>query len=370
MPTGVVTSETAPGTPAIGVREKTSFWYSLRWMVVIAFLLRLGAIILLHTYRYRVAEGHFDFGYEMGHLARSIALGQGFSNPFQVATGPTAWEPPVYQYLAAGIFRIFGIYTNTSAFVLLTINSIFSALTCIPIYLIAKRTFDQKVALWSAWVWALLPYTMYWSTKWVWETALSALLLALLFLITLTISEDSKWSRWLLLGLLWGIGALVNPSLLSFLPVSLIWLAYERRADLPRFTAQTTVAILLLGAVLTPWTVRNYEVFGKFILVRDNFPAELRMGNDPHANGTWMWWLHPTLNVLEMRKFQQLGEISYIAQRKQEALSFIAANPGTFLKLCLFRFIYYWGGLPRASEIPALAPLKNSLFLASSVLAI
>src|SRR5207302_3854887 len=33
------------------------------------------------------------------------------------------------------------------------------------------------------------------------------------------------------------------------------------------------------------------------------------------------------------------------------------------------RFVYYWSGLPRSSEIPALAPLKNSLFLASSVLA-
>ena len=372
MPAGVVTSQSAPGAPLVGDAQGrgTSFWYSLRWMVGIAFFLRLGAIIVLHTYRYRVAEGHFDFGYEMGHLARSIALGQGFSNPFQVATGPSAWEPPVYPYLAAGIFKVFGIYTSASAFVLLTINSIFSALTCIPIYLIAKRTCGEKVALWSAWVWALLPYTMYWSTKWVWETAFSALILAVLFLLTLKLAETGTWSRWVQLGLLWGFAALVNPSLLSFLPVSLLWLAYHQRKELGAFAARALVALLLFATVLTPWTVRNYEVFGKFILVRDNLGAELRMGNDAHANGTWMWWLHPTLNVLEMQKFQRMGEINYIAQRKHEALSFIAAHPGFFLKTCLFRFIYYWGGLPRASEIPALAPLKNSLFLASSVLAL
>jgi hypothetical protein len=35
----------------------------------------------------------------------------------------------------------------------------------------------------------------------------------------------------------------------------------------------------------------------------------------------------------------------------------------------LKRFIYYWGGVPRLSEIAALAPVKNSVFLASSVLA-
>src|SRR5205823_8918953 len=142
--------------------------------VAIGFALRFGAILLLHTYRYRTAEAHFDFGYEMGRIAEAIALGQGFSNPFQAPTGPTAWEPPLYPYLTAGIFRIFGVYSNASALALLTINSAFSALTAIPIYLIGKRTFGPKVAMWSAWMWAVLPFTMYWSTKWVWETSLSA----------------------------------------------------------------------------------------------------------------------------------------------------------------------------------------------------
>src|SRR5919201_723049 len=107
---------------------------SLRWMVTAGFLFRLAAILALHTYRYRSTEGHFDFGYEMGRIAQAIASGHGFSNPFQVPTGPTAWEAPLYPYLTGGIFRMFGVYTYSSAFVLLTINSLFSALICIPIY--------------------------------------------------------------------------------------------------------------------------------------------------------------------------------------------------------------------------------------------
>ena len=64
-------------------------------------------------------------------------------------TGPTAWEPPLYPFLIASVFRMFGIYSRASALVLLSLNSIFSALTCIPIFLIAKRCFDEKVAVWS-----------------------------------------------------------------------------------------------------------------------------------------------------------------------------------------------------------------------------
>ena len=355
---------TGRSTPARIAAFRQSFF----WMVAIAFLLRFAAIILLHTYRFRTTESHFEFGYEMGRVAQALASGHGFSNPFQIPTGPTAWEPPLYPYLAAAIFRVFGIYSHASAFVLLTINSIFSALTCIPIFLIAKRTFGEKVALWSAWSWAVLPFVMYWSTKWVWETSFSALLLATLFLITLKLDAAPNWRLWLIFGALWGIAALDNPALLSFMPIAFLWICLRRRT--PRILAPRALAALLVfGAITAPWLLRNYNTFGKFIFIRDNLGAELRLGNGPDANGTWMWYLHPTQNVLEMRKFQRLGEIAYIAQRRQEAVNFILHNPGRFAVLSLKRFIYYWSGLPRSSEIPALAPLKNSLFLASSVLA-
>src|SRR5713101_8929179 len=106
-------------------------------MVLISLLLQIAAIGLLHTYRFRPGEDHFAFGWEMGRVGRSIALGQGFSNPYGDSTGPTAWEPPLYPYLIGGVFKIFGIYTYASAWVLLSINSLFASLTTIPVFLIA-----------------------------------------------------------------------------------------------------------------------------------------------------------------------------------------------------------------------------------------
>jgi hypothetical protein len=70
-----------------------------------------------------------------------------------------------------------------------------------------------------------------------------------------------------------------------------------------------------------------------------------------------------------MRRYRQLGEIAYVAERQREAVAFIREDYPRFLSLCVKRFIYYWGGVPRLSEIAALAPVKNSVFLASSVLA-
>ncbi|HEV2117556.1 MAG TPA: glycosyltransferase [Terriglobales bacterium] len=370
MAVKTLTSDAAASPPALARTPGSNWRDSFFWMVAIGFLLRLGAILVLHTYRYRSTEGHFDFGYEMGRIAAAIASGHGFSNPFQTPTGPTAWEPPLYPYLTAGIFRLFGIYSYASAFALLTINSFFSALTAIPIYLIGKRTFGYTVALWSAWMWAVLPFTMYWSTKWVWETSLSALLLAVIFLLALRLEESQGGRLWAGFGALWGVSALCNPSLLSFLPVSLAWIWHRRLKARRSWLPQTALALLVFAAVVTPWTARNYRVFGKFIFIRDNFGSELRLGNGPGADGTWMWYLHPTQNVLQMREFQRLGELGYIAERNQQARAFIAQDPARFARLSAKRFIYFWAGLPRSSKIAALAPIKNSIFLASSVLAL
>jgi hypothetical protein len=68
-----------------------------------------------------------------------------------------------------------------------------------------------------------------------------------------------------------------------------------------------------------------------------------------------------------MRRYQQLGETAYVAERRREALAFIRADYGRFAWLSVKRFIYYWGGRPRASGSSGLA--DNSVFLASSVLA-
>jgi hypothetical protein len=214
-----------------------------------------------------------------------------------------------------------------------------------------------------------LPSVMYWSTRWVWETSLAALLLALIFWLTLKLEDLEGQTPWIGFGVLWGVAALTNVSLLSFLPASGLWAWYQRSKRGKRSFSGVALASLFFVAAIAPWLVRNYETFGKAIFIRSNFGAELRLGNGPGADGTWMSWVHPSQNLVEFRRYQQLSEIGYVAVRKREAIDFIRADYGRFAWLSFKRFIYYWGGLPRSSEIPALAPFKNSVFLASSVLA-
>ena len=341
---------------------------SLPWVVGIAFALRLCWIVIGHTYRFKTTDNNFSFGWEMGRIAASIASGHGFSNPFGPQTGPTAWEPPLYPYLVAGVFHLFGTYSTAAAFVLLSLNSLFSALTCIPIFLIARRIFSAKVAVGSAWAWALLPNVMFWCTRAIWETSLAALLMATIFWLTLTLEDRDGLLPWLQFGLLWGLAALSSTSLLSFLPASGMWAWYSRAKRGKRSLYGVVLATIVFCACVSPWQVRNYRTFGEFIFIRDNFGAELRLGNGRGADGTWMEYLHPTQDVYAMRQYQEMGELAYIKMRKQQALEYIRADYPRFFGLCAKRFVYFWAGPPKATRPPWLNELKNSLFLASSVL--
>jgi 4-amino-4-deoxy-L-arabinose transferase-like glycosyltransferase len=338
------------------------------WMVAIAFILRVGWIIVAHTYKFRSTENNFSFGWEMGRIGAAIASGQGFSNPFGAQTGPTAWVSPLYPYLIGGVFRVFGTYSHASAFVLLTINSICSALTCIPIFLIGRRIFSETVAVGSAWTWALLPYVMFWCTRWVWETSFSALLLTSLFWLTLMMEDVEGLKPWLAFGLLWGLAALASTVLVAFLPASGLWTWYRRAQKCKPSLKGVVVAAAVFFACIAPWLVRNYRTFDKFIFIRDSFGAELRLGNGNGADGTWMQYLHPTQDGYAMRQYTALGEIAYIAMRKRQALDYIGHDYARFAILCIKRFVYYWAGAPRLAQTWWLAQVKNSLFLASSVL--
>jgi len=338
--------------------------------VLLSLALQVAAIALLGQYRIRATDNHFGFGWEMGCIGRALAEGRGFSDPYCRGAGPSAWEPPLYPYLIGGVFTLFGIYSVASAWVLLTINSLFASLTSIPLYLIARKTLGERVARWSAWTWALLPYTWYWSIHWVWDTTITPLILSLIFLLSLRLEEWPGLKGWILFGVLWGIGALMNPSILSFLPFCGLWVWYRRcKHGLSSFDG-VVLAWLVFFLCLSPWLVRNYHAFGRFVFIRDDFGQQFRLGNGPNADGILMAYLQPNLNAAERSRFEQMGELAYARERKREAFDFIRENPGRFAVISLKRFVYYWAAPPKRGDSMLAALARSLVFLASSLLAL
>src|ERR1043166_707697 len=122
--------------------SRSQYAASLSQFLAIMFLVGLGVRLLVISFTYAdhldPQRQHWRFAWEMGMVARSIVTGKGFSSPYVGETGPTAWFPPLYPYLLAGVFKIFGLFTKASAIAILSLNSIFSAATILPVVGIAR----------------------------------------------------------------------------------------------------------------------------------------------------------------------------------------------------------------------------------------
>ena len=318
------------------------------WAAAVAFIYRVGLMLYTRSYQFPGGElpmpGTFGFGFETGSIAASLATGHGFSSPFGVASGPTAWVAPVYPFLCATIFKVLGVFTIPSAIAVLVMNCFFSAFTCITIYLIAERTVGRQVGWWASWAWAVIPFFMRWPITWVWDMSLSALLLSLLLLCTLQIGKTKSRSKWLGLGVLWGITALTNPALLTLLPLSAVWFVYRSRDQWHKMVPLMTIAALGCFAVVAPWLVRNRAVFGRYVFIRSNFGFEFDDGNYHYSNGMGWPHRHPTVNPRILKEYLRLGEQGFVAEHTRQGMEFVRRYPSEFAQLCLRRFIAFWDG--------------------------
>lgn len=319
-------------------------WLALCWPIVAAgFIVRLAVIPFLYR-EWLDPNGAWAYG----RVARSLVTGHGFGNVF-AETGPTAVLSPVYAYLLAAIFKVLGIYTPASIMTALAINSLFSALTCIPVFLIARWSFGDRVAKWAAWGWAFSPYGIYYGADWAWSTCLVTLELACLFLMAMRLekSESTRgwlWFEWLCYGLLGGIAALTEPVILAVVPLLGLWTLYRRgRRKQPWKTPMAAAALAAL-AVLAPWFVRNYETFHHFIPVRSGFGLELYIGNNGYSQRWVNSALHLNHNDAELAEYEQVGEVAYMNHKRRQAMDYIGAHPGWYAWMTSRRILYMWTG--------------------------
>jgi hypothetical protein len=374
-------------------------WSTIFWMVLIAFAVRVSFLLLLRTYTFERAD---DYGVgEANNIAASIVKGLGFSSPFSDEyTGPTSWVAPAYPYFVALVFRFFGIMTHASVICIFTVQSLFSALTVIPILGIAQRTVGRRAGMWAAWTWILFPWFSKWAVTWLWEVSLSALLFSLLFWYALYLPEalsndfrrNLAFRHSLGYGALWGFALLVNPVLGTLLPVSLAWCIYElhvrekeslnswrthsqrRHSEarcVPRnpssslnsnperfltpfemttrrFFLQTLrpllTSLLVCAIVISPWLLRNRAVFGHWVFLRSNFGAEFALGNYPSSFGRGWGGKHPSGNAKEYSDYKQMGEVAYVQSKQKLGFEFVREHPAEFLALTARRVLYFWDG--------------------------
>jgi|GEM_PF-3426460 len=326
-----------------------------RWLV--CFVTALGLIGSLLYIRWQRGYETLPWGEEPA-IALHLARGHGYRSPIDTspASPPTAWSPPVYPYLMAGVYRLLGIESLASRWALLVLHALSLALAAGALTALAARHTHLWVAALAGVLLLLQPVFLvhllfYWDTL----PAL-AMFLGLLLLVDSLLHRPLGAGHALLLGGGLGVLALTNPSYILSYPL-LVALPLWRRnwTQRLRFSAITLASFAL---VLLPWTIRNLHVFGQFMFVRAGAAVELRMGNVSGSNGLTLSVMryHPFVDPTERARIAALGETDYFKDCRRRFARDYSAAPAAFWLRSVKRAVFLLVGNPREPEPAPLMP--------------
>jgi 4-amino-4-deoxy-L-arabinose transferase-like glycosyltransferase len=276
-----------------------------------ALLLRLVWLIVVGIEP--VSDG--DMYREFSH---QIANGVGYAYPSGQLTA----------YWAVGTSAFYGLIHFIFGFSDLPIGVANIAIGVGVVYLsytLALRYFDAAVAAIAAWLVALWPVLIQFTTVYASE------LVFLFFLLAALNAWASTKIPFVLRHILWGallcVATYIRPTALPLF-VALPVIDLCRGCKFRNTLVSAVIAGATATALFAPWVIRNQQVFGSSVLVSANFGANLWMGNNPQSNGGYM----------PLPDIDFSNEVTRDQYYKKEAINFIMENPIEYGKLVLRRF--------------------------------
>jgi hypothetical protein len=171
--------------------------------------------------------------------------------------------------------------------------------------------------------------------------------------------------KWLQLGLALGIAVLLRQAILLFVPFLLTWLWWTARNPQhetrnTQYATGTLCALLVLAALILPWTARNYRVFGRFVLLNTNAGFAFFWANHPIHGTNFIPVLPtsgPSYQSLIPPELRGLDEATLDQALLREGLRFVVKDPLRYAFLSLSRakeYFKFWPS-PQSSLVSNIA---------------
>lgn len=280
---------------------------------------------------------------------------------------PSARAGPMLPYVLAGVFAVLG----TNFWSLLLANGIFGAAAAWAVWRIAVGLYgDVRIAALAGLFVALNPGLVFASTM-ITTQGLCVALLAWGVVHALAFVRSDGAARMAVAGILLGLATLTRAEvLLSSLLIALAVWWHGRRAGSSRVGRGALAFVVALVLTLTPWTVRNYLVFGVLLPLTSSSGVVFLHGNGPQYAGVGIWdpevWRVPPADALIALGRTDLAppgsaappvedEVTQRGRAWRIALAHLAEHPIDYPKRCLGRLITVW--LPWT---PVMSPLHRA----------
>lgn len=265
----------------------------------------------------------------------------------------TSIRPPLYPAFLASIYRVAGVQNYQAV---RGVQIVLSLLTTVLVYLLARRLYDQRIAMAAATLHCLYPSLVGATNLVLTETLFTFLLVGFLLLIERSLVTEliqPTQSRWALAsaGVVLGLAALTRSVVWLFPPFAvLLIISFSRQPSWPRRLASALPFMLGFALTLAPWTIRNTRLQETFTTVDVMGGRNVMMGNYEHTPWYRPWaaiemsgdeaW-HSVLSRHHgglAGKTQ--GQIDKLAMKY--ALAYIAEHPGQTTARSSAKLLHFW----------------------------
>jgi hypothetical protein len=317
---------------------------ALAVICVLAFAVRVVAMVALETWEFSPANQHWAAGWETGRIADHLARGLGFSLGAVGPEGdplPTAWLAPLYPALVGKVFTYLGSFTVPALIVVLLLQSLFDAATTWVIGRLGMALGCARGGLIGASLFAFSPAAINISTRILWNTPLLGLLCVLLLLRLVGHARgETRPLSLVVTGLVIGTVLLTSPVPAAFIGAAGAWLTCRQRGV-------RCVAVMATVATLTiaPWMIRNVLAFDAFFFIKSNAGNELFIGNNPLATGGYVRVGGVAREVLGAAEYERLTSLDEVGRARflgNWSMRWIVDHPTEFLALTARRVWIFW----------------------------
>lgn len=255
---------------------------------------------------------------------------------------PSSFFEPLYPLYSAAVYIVFGDRFFFHRFFL----ALMSSFTCILVFHIGKRLFNEGTGYVAALLCAFYPYFIFYTVFLMSET-FTIFFLALSMYYFFRMRDNPNWKEAVYLGIALGLAFYTRSIIMGLVPVLVLWLIilYPKKQLIPVLVTLATLAVML-----SPWIIRNYNLHGKFVLLSTRGGYNLWLRNNPYYYEDELAALgysvpQTILDNIQYREFldypeftSEQGEVERNKILTQEGIKFIKNNPELFTYLCWIRF--------------------------------
>jgi 4-amino-4-deoxy-L-arabinose transferase-like glycosyltransferase len=329
-------------------------------LLLAALGMRLGAAI---WWQGRLPEGtRFAFGDSESYWQLGLKLSCG--QPYEYGDG--GWKifrTPGYPLLLAGLFRVLPSgEQGPSIMAARALGALLGCLTIGGVAAIAWQLFGAKAALLAAAITSFYPEAIAASIFILSEAPFGPpmtvhLLAWILAWKVNSLGGQLGWGA--LAGIAAGLGTLVRPSWLLFVPLALV-IGVAVTGNRRRQLTIGVVMLAAMAATMSPWWIRNYQLAGRFVPTSLQVGASLYDGLHPGATGASEMSFVPQFGAEQARADaaaraagqEPIGLFEDRLDRRMQAaaVQWARQNPRRVLQLALTKFLRMWSPVPNAGE--------------------